>query len=240
MIFDYLFNVLLRLKLQELLSTLKAKDKNLEYDMQTLNDKISAYKIKINDSQATLNELNGKLDETRRSFASKQAEVENAERELNAYTMKLNRLAQEKLYLVEQQKNLNQDSPFAEEYRHDALALKNKQSAVQHLRAELENVETQMNAARTLLEIRKHELEVSRADENELMKENTRLAQLLELKKGNANIGGSVSAIRSNFMKQSESINSGLTRTASPVVNGVVKTSQSTSSLRSNTPKGKY
>jgi hypothetical protein len=34
-----------RLKLQELLCTLKARDKNLEYDMQTLNDKIAAYKV---------------------------------------------------------------------------------------------------------------------------------------------------------------------------------------------------
>ena len=36
-----------KLKLQEQLSTLKAKDKNLEYDLQVINDKISSYKYEI-------------------------------------------------------------------------------------------------------------------------------------------------------------------------------------------------
>lgn len=236
-----------RLKLQELLSSLKAKDKNLEYDMQTLNDKIAAYKSKINDSQSTLNELNHRLEETRRNFVAKQMEVEHAEKELHEYNNKLNRLAQEKLYLVEQQKNLNQDSPFAEQYRNDSTQLKMKQNNMQQLKNELENIEMQINTTRTQLEIRKHELEVTRSDEADLMKENARLEQLLDLKRGNVNLSngslanrGSPSVTAAGYMKQSESMSSALaTKNQNGSVQNIMKTSQSANSIRSNTPKGK-
>jgi hypothetical protein len=244
-----------RIKLQELLCTLKAKDKNLEYDMQTLNDKIAAYKTKISDSQATLNELNTRLEETRRSSALKQVEVERAERELNEYAVKLNKLAQEKLRLVEQQTNLNQDSPFAEEYRRDSMTLKAKQSSVQELKTNLESIENQINSTRTQLEMRKHELEQTRSDESELRRENARLEHLVEMKR--STVMGipfvppvSSSAATTNghaVMKQSESTHSALSPKINPTqaVNSttgaspLVKTSQSTSNIRSNTPKGK-
>jgi len=174
-----------KLKLQEQLSTLKAKDKNLEYDMQMLNKKISSYKTKISDSQTTLKDLNTRLDVTRKSFHVKQSEVELAEKQLREYTQNLNKLSQEKFYLSEQQKNLNQDSPFAEEYRNDSMALKMKQTAIQQLKADLDKLETQINSTRTQLEIIKHEVEVGRADEADYTKENARLEKLLEIKKNN-------------------------------------------------------
>ena len=173
------------------------------------------------------------MDLTRKSYVIKQNEVEHREKELREYTNNLNRLAQEKLYLTEQQKNLNQDSPFAEEYRNDSMTLKQRQSAVQQVKLDLEKIESQINSTRTQLEIIKHELEVKKTDETDFMKENNRLNKLIELKKnslfGNKNVftkSESSSSIVSN------SINSNQNHLA-------FKSSQSTNNIRSVTPKGK-
>jgi chromosome segregation ATPase len=174
--------------------------------------------------------------------------VEQAERELNSYTVRLNKLAQEKLYLVEQQKNLNQDSPFAEEYRNESMSLKAKQGTVQQLKAELERVENEINATRTQVEVRKHELEVSRSDESELMRENARLEELVALKRSTVT-GVPPPVGVASLIRQSESTSSALSSSARNQATGVastaaaaapVKTSQSTSNVRSNTPKGMW
>jgi intersectin len=217
-----------RLKLQELLSTLKARDKNLEYDMQSLNEKISTYKTKINDSQTTLSDLNSRLETTKRSYMSKQSEVETAEKQLRDYTMNMQRLAQEKFMLAEKQKNLNQDNPFAEEYRNDSSQLKQKQTAVQQLKTDLEKMEAQINATRTQLEIMKHELEVTKSDQADFIKENMRLEKLLEIKRANLNMPQSVSV--TDFTSNVANV--------PPSSIGGVRVSQSSNNIRSATPKG--
>lgn len=175
----------MKLKLQEQLSSLKARDKNLEFDMQSLNDKISSYKTKIHDGQQNLSDFNTRLDTTRKSNVLKQNECEILEKELKEYTNSLNRLSQEKLSLNEQLKSLNQDNPFAEEYRHDAGLLKTKEALVNQLRVDLDRLEAQINAARTQLELAKKEFETTKADEIAISKENNRLAKQVDSKRNN-------------------------------------------------------
>lgn len=146
----------------------------------------------------------------------------------------LSRLAQEKLVLNEQLKNLNQDSPFAEEYRNDSMQLKQKQSALQQLRADLEAIESKINSTRTQLEIVKHELEVNKSDQAEYGKENERLQSLLDIKKGNTTTtmsnsisNGSLGGVGGVPMMNKQVSNPAL-----------VKSSQSNGNLRSATPKG--
>ena len=142
-------------------------------------------------------------------------------------TFNLNRLAQEKLYLTEQQKNLNQDSPFAEEYRNDSTLLKQKQAHMNQARIDLDNVESQIKSTRTQLEILKHELESKKSDENDLIKDNDRLEKLVEFKRNS--LYGNV-----NSLPKSESQHPILNKTSVKY-----KTpSLSTSNLRPNTPKG--
>jgi len=246
-----------KLKLQEQLSTLKAKDKNLEYDMQMLNEKISSYKTKISDSQTTLKDLNARLDVTRKSFHVKQSEVELAEKQLRDYTLNLNKLSQDRFYLSEQQKNLNQDSPFAEEYRNDSMALKMKQTAIQQLKTDLEKLETQINSTRTQLEIIKHEVEVGKADEADYTKENARLEKLLEIKKNNLPNGSftttnvsPLSAQYSNVQAEPRTTNNLINSNSitsiskfqvdnQPAFANGFKNSVSLNNIRSATPKGK-
>ena len=192
------------------------------------NEKISAYRNKIGDTQTTLNDLNLLLETTRRSYLLKQNEVELAEKELKDLTFNLNRLAQEKLYLTEQQKNLNQDSPFAEEYRNDSTLLKQKQANIQQTKLDLDQVESQINTTRTQLEILKHELETKKNDEHDLVKDNDRLEKLVEFKKNS--LYGNMNPLP-NSQSQS-TINLNNTSMKYKTV------SQSTNNLRSNTPKG--
>lgn len=217
-----------KLKLQEQLSSLKAKDKNLEYDMQVLNEKISSHKIKIADGQGNLNEFNSKLEFTRKSNAIKQSEVENTEKEFREFSTALDRLAQEKYHLNEELKSLNQDSPFAEEYRKESTLLKTKEASVQKLKMDLEKLEQQINSARTQLEMAKHELEVTKSEESDLIKENDRLAKLIDQKRNNL-----------VFNSNRKSIDNLMNKTASNPT--LFKTSQSNSNIqRAETPKGNY
>lgn len=230
-----------KLKLQEQLSTLKAKDKNLEYDMQTLNEKIASYKTKINDNQQTLNELNNRLDATRKSYLLKQSEVEIKEKELKEYTQNMSRFSQEKLYLSEQQNGLKIDNPFAEEYRNDMAALKSKQALVSQLKTDLERMESQINTTRTQLEMFKHELEVNKADEREIIKENSRLETLLDLKRGTVMPPNGTNGINhKNSFNKSDSVSN-----ISAMQNGTThhqafKTSLSSNNIRSNTPMSNF
>jgi len=231
-----------KLKLQEQLSTLKAKDKNLEYDMQTLNDKITTYKTKINDNQATLGDLNQRLDATRKSYLLKQSEVEIKEKEYKEYTQNLTRFAQEKLYLTEKQNSLKIDNPFAEEYRNDMSLLKSKQVIANQLKMDLEKMEAHINSTRTQLEMMKHELEQSRSDENEIIKENTRIKTLIDLKRNgtNAITTTSTNGIGTNHAGLNKSFNKSdsVSNINTNIVNKVpsFKTSQSSNNIRSNTP----
>ncbi len=192
------------------------------------NEKISAYRNKIGDTQTTLNDLNLLLETTRRSYLLKQNEVELAEKELKDLTFNLNRLAQEKLYLTEQQKNLNQDSPFAEEYRNDSTLLKQKQANIQQTKLDLDKVESQINTTRTQLEILKHELETKKNDEHDLVKDNDRLEKLVEFKKNS--LYGNMNPLPTSQSQSTFNLNNTSMK---------YKTvSQSTNNLRSNTPKG--
>lgn len=164
---------------------------------------------------------------TKKSYGHKQGECEVAENELKEITQMLARLGQEKLVLNEQLKNLNADSPFAEEYRNDSHQLKQKQSAIQQLRAEVEAIETRINSTRTQLEIVRHELEVTRGDEADYERENERLRSLLDIKRG---------VVPSNKIPASMS-NGSLAKQVSNSAN-IMKSSQSNGSLRSATPKG--
>lgn len=230
-----------KLKLHEQLSTLKAKDKNLEYDMQTLNDKISTYKAKINDNQATLSELNNRLDSTRKSYLLKQSEVEIKEKEYKEYTQNLTRFAQEKLYLTEQQNSLKIDNPFAEEYRNDMSLLKSKQAIANQLKLDLEKMEAHINSTRTQLEMMKHELEQSRSDEKEIIKENTRLETLIDLKRNPTTVNGNSNHIglNKNFNKSDSVSNINKNNNNNVTKVPSFKTSQSSNNIRSNTPMSK-
>ncbi len=174
--------------------------------------------------------MNLLLETTRKSYLLKQNEVELAEKELKDLTYNLNRLAQEKLHLTEKQKNLNQDSPFAEEYRNDSTLLKQKQANIQQTKLDLDKVESQINTTRTQLEILKHELETKKIDEHDLNKDNDRLEKLVEFKKnslyGNMNV----------FPKSESQSTMNLNNTSMKYKT----TSQSTNNIRSNTPKGIY
>lgn len=135
--------------------------------------------------------------------------------------------------MTEQQKNLNQDSPFAEEYRNDSMTLKQRQSAVQQVKLDLEKIESQINSTRTQLEIIKHELEVKKTDETDFIKENNRLNKLIELKK-NSLFGNK------NVFTKSESSSSIVSNNINSNQNSLAfKSSQSTNNIRSVTPKGK-
>jgi chromosome segregation ATPase len=191
--------------------------------------------------------------------------VEFAEKQLREYSQNLNKMSQEKFYLSEQQKNLNQDSPFAEEYRNDSMALKMKQTAIQQLKADLEKLETQINSTRTQLEIIKHEVEVGKADEADYIKENARLEKLLEIKKNNLPNGSftnsNTSPLSSSNSAQFSNVQSE-TRTTTTMANNLInsnsitsinkfqsdnqpafsngfKNSMSLNNIRSATPKGK-
>lgn len=240
-----------KLKLQEQLSTLKAKDKNLEYDMQALNEKTTTYKNKIADTQTNLIDLDTRLETTQRASVVKQAEYESVEKQIREYSQNLSRLGQERLLLSEKQKNLNQDNPFAEEYRNDSMSLKMKQQLVQQLKAELEQIESQINATRTQLEIAKHVLEVSEADAADFLKENNRLEQLLNLKRGGGNtvqavtngnafaVNGTATPATTNSLMNNATRMSNpniSSMTSSGVVNPatLMKTSQSVNSLKAS------
>lgn len=202
-----------KLKLQEQLSSLKARDKNLEFDMQSLNDKISSYKTKIHDGQQSLCDFNTRLNTTRISNIMKQNECELVEKELKDYTNSLNRLALERLNLNEQLKSLNQDNQFAEEYRHDASLLKTKETLLNQLKLDMDRLEAQISSART--QVAKHEFESTKADEIEIAKEDSRLAKQVDMK-------------RDNRIANSRPASS----------TAILKNSQSNGQLRSATPKG--
>jgi myosin heavy subunit len=225
-----------RLKLHEQLSTLKAKDKNLEYDMQILNEKIQAYKTKIGDSQATLADLNGLLDHTKHTYLIKQTQVEHAEADLNSLTSKLQRLAQERLYLTEQQQqsNLNQDNPFAEEeYHRDSSLLKQKQAAVQATRLDLDAIEAQINATRQRLDSLKIELHGKMRngdDQSDLLKDTDRLEKLVDFKR--ASLYGNMNVFPKSESQSTISLNNTSMKYKTQ--------SQSTNNLRANTPKENY
>ena len=195
--------------------------------LKPLNNLNLKKRTKISDNQTNLNDLNQRLDVTRKSYAQKQGECEHAEKELRDVTMMLTRLAQEKLVLNEQLKNLNADSPFAEEYRNDSMQLKQKQTAIQQLRADLEAIESKINSTRTQLEIVKHELEVARTDQTEHERENDRLQSLIDIKRGVVPATSKMVGSMSNGSLAKQTTNS-----------TVIKSSQSNGSLRSATPKG--
>lgn len=230
-----------KVKLQEQLSTLKSRDKNLEYDMQTLNEKITVYKTKINDNQSTLSDLNSRLDSTRKSYLLKQSEVEIKEKEIKEYSSNLNRFAQEKLNLNELQNSLKIDSPFAEEYRNDMSSLKSKQAIVNQLKTDLDKMESHIIATRTQLEMMRQELEISQTNEREITKENNRLENLLDLKRNigsNGTNGTNGTHLMNRNFNKSDSVSN-----ISAIHNGVsqpsFKTSQSSNNIRSNTPMSK-
>ncbi|CAF0787535.1 unnamed protein product [Brachionus calyciflorus] len=230
-------------KLQEQLSISKAKDKNLEFDMQTMNEKILTYKTKINDNQTNLIDLNNKLDSTRKINSQKQTQLEAAEREMKEFSQKLARLAQEKYHLNEEMKNLNQDSALIEEYNREASLLKSKEMAVLQLKNELSNLEMQISAARTQLEVVKHELEVTKTDENELIKENERLSKLIELKKNSLATVTSPkqTAIPSSATTGSlNKINNTMPTNKTTSSSSLFKQNQFESNSRSGTPKDNY
>ena len=179
--------------------------------------------------------MNQRLEVTRKGYGNKQTDCEVAEKELKEVTTMLARLGQEKLVLNEQLKNLNADSPFAEEYRNDSSLLKQKQSIIQQLRAELESMEEKINTTRTQLEIVKHELEVSRNDESELVRENDRLQSLIDIKRGNVGPVAVIAAVSASKLVGSMSNGSLVKQVSNPTL---VKSSQSNGSLRSATPKG--
>jgi hypothetical protein len=142
--------------------------------------------------------------------------------------------------LTEQQKSLKIDNPFAEEYRNDMSLLRNKQAVVSQLKMDLEKMESHINTTRTQLEMMKHELEVTKSDEKEIIKENSRLETLLDLKRNSSN-GGSTNtngnhALNKNFNK-SDSVSNISTTNGSNMPS--FKTSQSSNNLRSNTPMSK-
>jgi intersectin len=173
-----------RIRLQEQLSTMKAKDENLENDMKLLDDKINTYTHKINNSQTTLSDLNARLENARRIFLMKQSEVDSAESQLRDFNQRISRLNQEKLHLTDKQRSLGSDNPFAEEYRNVQTMLKQKQQMVNQLKNDVETVENEINVTRTQYESAKHDLETGMMQEKELFKENNRLAELLAIKRG--------------------------------------------------------
>ena len=109
--------------------------------------------------------------------------MERAELELKEYTAKLARVAQERLYLSEQQKSVNLDTPFAEEYRNDSQLLKQKQAELQALKSEMEKLDAHINATRTQSEIAKHELDSLSSDARDVEKENERLEKMADMKR---------------------------------------------------------
>ncbi|RNA38129.1 intersectin-1 isoform X7 [Brachionus plicatilis] len=227
-----------KIKLQEQLSIAKAKDKNLEFDMQALNDKISSYKTKISDNQTSLIDLNNRLDSTRKINSEKHAQMEAAEREMKDFSQKLARLAQEKYHLNEELKNLKQDSLANEDLVEQNNHLREKEQSVNQLKQELSKLENQISSARTQLEVVKHELEVTKSDEIELVKENERLSKIIELKKNSlasvantAKLNGSLS----NSLNKSNNSNS-----SKPVNTSISKASQLDDNSRSTTPKNNY
>jgi chromosome segregation ATPase len=77
--------------------------------MQNLNEKISAYKTKISDTQLNLNELNSRLEVTRHNYLLKQSEMERKQRELAEHQQSLARLRHEKGALGERQSGLRME-----------------------------------------------------------------------------------------------------------------------------------
>ena len=227
----------LKIKLNEQLSTAKAKDKNLEFDMQALNDKISSYKTKISDNQTSLIDLNNRLDATRKINSEKHAKMEVAEREMKDFSQKLARLAQEKFHLNEELKNLKQDNLANDDVISQNNNFKQKEQAVDKLKQELGNLEKQISMARTQLEVVKHELEVTKADEIELAKENERLNRIIELKKNSLATATSTTKLNGTI---SSSLNQSNGSVSSKLINTpVIKTNQQNGTSRSETPKSK-
>lgn len=227
----------LKIKLNEQLSIAKAKDKNLEFDMQALNDKISSYKTKISDNQTSLIDLNNRLDATRKINSEKHAKMEASEKEMIDFSQKLARLAQEKFHLNEELKNLKQDNLANEDIINQNNNFKQKEQAVDQLKQELSNLEKQISSARTQLEVVKHELEVSKADEIELVKENERLSKIIELKKNS--LTAATSATKLNGTMSSSLNQSNGSISSKPINTPTIKTNQQNGTSRSDTPKSK-
>ena len=206
-------------------NTVVANDSLLTINYFNLkNEKIASYKTKINDTQSTLSDLNAKLEMTRKSYFLKQSEVEMKEKEVMDTMQKLAQQAQEKVFYTEKQKNFKIESPFgleSDDYNDEELALKTKQSAVQQLKSDLEKMESQINSTRTQLEVMKHELEVGKSNEADYIKENTRLENLLNIKRNNSITNNSLNKVKRDSVH-------------------AFKTSPSTNNIRSATPANNY
>ena len=93
----------------------------------------------------------------------------------------------------------------------------------------MDKIETQINATRTQLEIRKHELERKQGDENDLVKDKDRLEKLVEFKHN------SLYGNKSVFPRSESNSN---INTNNKAANMYKTVSNSTNNIRSNTPRG--
>jgi chromosome segregation ATPase len=181
-----------KLKLQEQLSVFKGKDKNLEYDMQLMNDKIAATKVKIGDTQANLSESNRQIEAVRRGLERKSGEYELVEKQFRELSEVKMRMGQEKFLLNEKLKNMSQDSPFAESYRTEMASLRHEQSALQQAKSESERLDAEIGTMRTQIECLRHEVEMAKGEIADMNRENERLNSLLSLKRGDFGRGAAV------------------------------------------------
>jgi hypothetical protein len=99
------------------------------------------------------------------------------------YSESIKKICQEKLYLSEKLKNLNQDNPFAEAYRNESIIYKQEQAYVQQIKDQSDKLDADINSIRMQIEFVKHEIDTIKNEMSDLNKENDHLNSLLVVKR---------------------------------------------------------
>ena len=139
-------------------------------------------------------------------------------------------MSQEKLYLNEKLKQMNQDNPFAETYRNESVQYKQEQMYIQQMKEDAEKLDLDINSLRTQIECLKHTVETTKNEINDLNKENDRVTSLVNLKRNDFKLKYSNNPLVAQI-NQALSFSTTSTPTNS--------TAQTNNLMRSNTPKGR-
>jgi hypothetical protein len=191
-------------------------------------------KTKISDTQSNLSELNIQMDSIKKSLNKKMTDSELLEKHLRVrlssfatkyctfceyncfaivtqdYSESIKKISQEKLYLSEKLKSLNQDNPFAEAYRNESIIYKQEQAYMQQIKDQADKLEADVNAIRMQTEYVKHEIDTIKSEMVDLNKENDHLNSLLMVKRNDfklkyPSMPSAISQTMANFNSQHRS-----------------------------------
>nr|XP_014342050.1 PREDICTED: intersectin-1 isoform X2 [Latimeria chalumnae] len=130
-----------RNKEQEDIVVLKARKKTLEFELEALNDKKHQLEGKLQDIRFRLSSQRHEIESTNKTRELRIAEITHLQQQLQESQQMLGRLIPEKQALNDQLKQVQQNSLHRDSLLTVRRTLENKESAHQHLREQLDEVE---------------------------------------------------------------------------------------------------